>query len=123
VKYSKEQKRAHIDDQRWRGVTSAAVEWMTKTTLRVTQALFVMESDYIIPHLPFSQEMYKSPLVRKHATEWRARWCIQPCVRSWHMIASIQGNPVRLSSHACVYTGWLYDTVDKLFIQTRIKTK
>jgi hypothetical protein len=31
----------------------------------------------------------RSPRVRKQATEWRARWCIQPCCRSCAMMASI----------------------------------
>lgn len=36
------------------------------------------------PHLH-----HRSPRVRKQATEWRARWCIQPCCRSCAMMASI----------------------------------
>jgi hypothetical protein len=39
----------------------------------------------------------RSPRVRKQATAWRARWCIQPCCRSCVMMASIQG---KLHAHA-----------------------
>lgn len=44
--------------------------------------------------MPSSQEIHRSPRVRKQATAWRARWWIQPSSRSWTMIASIHGYPV-----------------------------
>ena len=44
--------------------------------------------------IPSSQEIQRSPLVRKQATACLAKWCIQPSSLSWVMIASIHGNPV-----------------------------
>ena len=45
--------------------------------------------------LPSSQLIQRSPLVRKQATACRARWWIQPSRRSWVMMASMKGKPVR----------------------------
>lgn len=44
--------------------------------------------------IPSSQEIQRSPLVKKQATACLAKWCIQPSSLSWVIIASIQGNPV-----------------------------
>lgn len=44
--------------------------------------------------IPSSQEIQRSPLVKKQATACLAKWCIQPSSLSCVMIASIQGNPV-----------------------------
>ena len=49
---------------------------------------------------PLSQLTYRSPRVRKQATECLARWCIQPSRCNCVMIASIQGYPVLASSQA-----------------------
>lgn len=44
--------------------------------------------------IPSSQEIQRSPLVKKQATACLAKWCIQPSSLNWVIIASIQGNPV-----------------------------
>ena len=44
--------------------------------------------------IPSSQEIQRSPRVRKHAAAWRAIWWIHPSCLSCVITASIHGNPV-----------------------------
>ena len=43
---------------------------------------------------PSSQEIHRSPRVRKQAMAYLPRWCTQPTCRNWVIMASIHGNPV-----------------------------
>ena len=71
------------------------------------EILLYRSTDFYCTFSPSSQLIHKSPLVKKQATAWRAKWWIQPSLLSWVMMASIKGYPVR----ACDETNYKGPTI------------
>lgn len=106
--------------RRSRTATSTFLHWQTSRrpaaaprTPEDTRCQYIgrlTTAEHPLTFIPSSQEIQRSPRVRKQATACRAKWWIQPSSLSWVMMASIHGKPV-----------WPFKKISEKLIDVKLK--